>query len=210
MIRVLVIENHETIIVSGLRQLFRPQRDGIEIVDSAVSVSAALKKSDPSGFDIILLDLWIPGEKPLENVKLLKEKFPGKPILIYSSEDSGEWIRKMAIAGVKGYVIKDAARNELKNAISKVAGGNTWFTGLSVTGEHDILSQEHPPYNEPLSLVQKRIIEFLIAGNTLKEIAETLNTNSNKIEKKLVRMRVIFNAKSNVELIKILIDLALV
>ncbi len=206
----LVIENHETIIVSGLRQLFRPQRDGIVIVDSAVSVSAALKNADASGFDLILLDLWLPGEKPLENVKLLKEKFPGKPILIYSSEDSGEWIRKMAMAGVKGYVIKDAARDELKNAISKVAGGNTWFTGLSIAGDHGILSQEHPPYNEPLSLVQKRIIEFLIAGKIIKEIANILDTNPNKIEKTLVRMREKFNAKSNVELIKILIDLALV
>ncbi len=210
MIRLLVIENHETIIVSGLRQLFRPQRDGIEVAESAISVSVALKTVDISGFDIIILDLWIPDERPLENVKLLKEHFPGKPILVYSSENSSEWIRKMAIAGVNGYVIKDAPRSELKDAISMVGKGNTWFTGLSVSGDHVSVSNEFRITTEPLSLIQKRILEYLVAGKTLKEIADALDTNPNQIEKTLVRIRSKFDAKSNVELIKILIDMALI
>jgi two-component system nitrate/nitrite response regulator NarL len=210
MIRVLVIENHEAIIVSGLRQMFRPQRDLIEITASAVSVASALKTAEDSAFDMIMLDLWIPGEKPLENVRLLKEHFRGKPILVFSSEDSAEWIRKMAVAGVMGYVIKDAARNELKNAIVKVAAGNTWFTGLTAAGENDNLLPGHPRSREPLSLVQKSIIGMLIDGRTLKEIADKLAANPNQIEKTLVRMRLKYNAKSNVELIKILIDLAVV
>jgi len=70
MIRLFVIENHETIIVSSLRQLFRPQRDNIEVIGSAINVSGALQSSDIASCDVIILDLWIPNEKPLTNVKI--------------------------------------------------------------------------------------------------------------------------------------------
>jgi DNA-binding NarL/FixJ family response regulator len=206
MIRLLVIENHETIIVSGFRQLFRPQRHGIDVTQSAVCVSLALEKADPLEFDVIILDLWIPGEKPLDNVRRLKNKFPLKPILVYSTEDSREWIRKMFNAGVKGYVIKDASREELKNAIENVAAGQTWFTHLEYRGKPEAQNLNPLTEEESITMIQKKIARYLLEGKNIKEISYNLGATQNQVEKTLVRMRGQFDARTNVELVKILMD----
>jgi len=209
-IRVFVIDNHETIIVSGLHQLFRPARDLIEIIGSANSVSHSLQSDIIDLCDIIILDLWIPGERPLENVRMLKLHFPSKPILVYSSEDSSEWIRKMIVAGVKGYVTKEALRTDLKSAIQSLAAGGAWFTKSLETADLDMINREVIEHDAPLSPVQKKILASLINGNSQKEIAKTLNTRERNIEKNLATLRSRFSAKTTVELIKILIDKALI
>jgi DNA-binding NarL/FixJ family response regulator len=85
MIRLFVIEDHP-VIVTGLRNLFRPSRDEIEIVGSASSVDEAVSRAVSDTFDMILLDLWLPDSHPLLNVKKLKDHFHDKPIVIFTSE----------------------------------------------------------------------------------------------------------------------------
>ena len=105
MIRLFVIEDHP-VIVTGLKNLFRPSRDDIEITGNAYNVDDAILKADADSFDIFLLDLWLPDAHPLMNVKKLKEKFHGKPIVIFTSEDSSSWQRKMFEGGVMAYLLK--------------------------------------------------------------------------------------------------------
>ena len=160
--------------------------------------------------DIIILDLWIPDEKPLENVKMLKESFPDKPLLVFSTEDSPEWMRKMMVAGVKGFVNKDASRHDIKSAIERISGGGNWFTlSLGDTGKAEP-SDKKTSSEDPLSPVQLKILASLLEGKTHKEIADLLNSNSDKIEKTLVSLRNRFNAKTTVELVKILIEKSLI
>ena len=210
MIRLFVIENHETIIVSGLRQLFRPRRNNIEVSGSAVNVSVALKSPVISSVDVIILDLWIPGEKPLDNVRMLKEAFPDKPILVYTSEDSSVWMRKMMVAGVNGYVIKEAIRSKLKSAIESLAAGGSWFTDSLTAEDLEIIDQEIMNQGNTLSPVQKKILTLLIKGENQKEIAAILNVKTKAIEKTLASLRTKYNAKTTLELIHILSDKALI
>ena len=208
-IRLFVIDNHETIIVSGFHQMFRPARDLIEIAGSANSVQTALHSDTISVSDIIILDLWIPGEKPLENIKILKETFPFKPILMYSTEDSSEWIRKMMIAGAKGYVTKDAFRQDLKAAVQSLAVGGAWFTKSMEGNDLELISREASEHEVLISSIQKKILTGLINGSSQKEISKILNTHERNIEKSLRSLKKKFKAKTTVELIKILIDTAL-
>ena len=83
MIRLFVIEDHP-VIVTGLKNTFRPSRDEIEVAGSASSVDEALLKADAMDFDIFLLDLWIPNAHPQLNVKRIKDNFKGKPIVIFT------------------------------------------------------------------------------------------------------------------------------
>ncbi len=209
-IRLFVIDNHETIITSGFHQLFRPGRDLIEIAGSAINVHTALNSDEIRICDIIILDLWIPDEKPLENVRMLNERHPDKPLLIYSTEDSPEWIRKMMVSGVKGFVNKDASRHDIKSAIERIASGGSWFTlPLGNTSKAE-QSDEKLWIEYPLSPIQLKILTFLLEGKTHKEIADILNSNSDKIEKTLVSLRNRFNAKTTVELVKILLEKTLI
>jgi len=116
MIRIIMIDDH-TIIGTGLKNSFQPSRDGIQIMKLYENVDKAIKGSRPSGFDMIILDLWIGKADPEENVRKLKDRFPGKPILVFTGEEDPEWKRKMMQAGVNGYISKMSMIEEIKRAI---------------------------------------------------------------------------------------------
>jgi DNA-binding NarL/FixJ family response regulator len=209
-IRLFVIDNHETIIVSGFHQLFRPSRDFIEIIGSAISVHEALTSDVIKSCDIIILDLWIPDENPLENVWTLEGHFPGKPILIYTTEDSPEWIRKMMSAGVQGYVTKEALRPDLKSAIQRVAVGKVWFPRVLEENDLEVTIRETHEPEMRLTPAQRKILSLLAKGNNHKEIAGILNIKVKNIEKILSILRKNFKAKTTVELIKVLTEKSII
>ena len=81
MIRLFSIEDH-WLVTDGLRTKFRKSRDEIVITCSAETIEDAIEGKHDDAFDIILLDLFLPGTEPLENIRKLKERYPGKPIVI--------------------------------------------------------------------------------------------------------------------------------
>jgi len=206
MIRLFVIEDHP-IIVTGLRNLFRPSRDEIEIYGSASSADEALQNANPEAFDIIMLDLWLQSSAPLENIKKLKEKFPEKPVVMFTSEESSVWQRKMFDAGAKAYLLKTAEKNEIRLTLEKVAMGMTVFAGVM---EQDYLnkklSSEIASARHFLTPNQLEIAIMLSDGVTQKKIADSKGTSISNIEKTIKHIRESFNARNNAELIKILLE----
>lgn len=206
MIRLFVIEDHP-IIVTGLRNLFRPSRDEIEIYGSASSADETVQTADPEAFDIIMLDLWLQSSLPLENMKKLREKFQHKPIVIFTSEESSIWQRKMIDAGAKAYLLKTAEKNEIKLTLEKVAMGMTVFAGVM---EQDYLKKklntEITNARHFLTPNQLEIAIMLSNGITQKKIADNKGTSISNIEKTIKHIREAFNARNNAELIKILLE----
>lgn len=206
MIRLFVIEDHP-IIVTGLRNLFRPSRDEIEIYGSASSADEAVQTADPEAFDIIMLDLWLQLSPPLENMKKLREKFPGKPVVMFTSEESSVWQRKMFDAGAKAYLLKTAEKIEIKLTLEKVAMGMTVFAGVM---EQDYLNKklnlEMASARHFLTPNQLEIVIMLSNGTTQKKIADNKGTSVSNIEKTIKHIREAFNARNNAELIKILLE----
>jgi two-component system, NarL family, response regulator LiaR len=206
MIRLFVIEDHP-IIVTGLRNLFRPSRDDVEITGSAPSVDEAIQKNDPDSFDLILLDLWLHTTPPLENVKKLKEHFPTKPIVIFTSEGSSLWQRKMFDAGVRAYLLKTAEKSEIKLTLDKVMQGMTVFASVMEDDYlhkklgHDIMSMKRS-----LTANQLEIVRMLSNGMTQQKIADTKGTTVSNIEKTLKHIREVCDAKNNTELVRILVE----
>jgi DNA-binding NarL/FixJ family response regulator len=210
MVKLFVIEDHATIIVAGLRNIFRPSRDDIEVTGSAVSVQSALPIPELASSDIIILDLWIPGNDPLDNMKLLGEQFPCKPVIIYTSEELPVWQQKMMNAGVKGYVNKNCNREDLKSAIMHVARGGTWFTGPMTGSDPETTGNRQEAGSPVLSPVEKQIIELLISGLHHREIAAKITITPPKIDKVLTGLRKRFDCNTTVELVKLLSDQSLV
>jgi DNA-binding NarL/FixJ family response regulator len=205
MIRLFTIEDHP-VIITGLRNLFRPSRDGIEIVGSANHVDEAILKADPETFDIFLLDLWIPSSHPLQNVKRIEEKFPNKPIVIFTSEESMIWQRKMFEAGVVAYLLKNADKSEIKSTLEKVAKGLTIFSGIIETPEDDKFRTVFTDPKYTLTDKQREVVVMLSNGFNQQAIAEKTGTSISNVEKTLKNIREKCHAKSNVELVKILIE----
>ncbi len=205
MIRLFTIEDHP-VIITGLRNTFRPSRDGIEIIGSADNVDKAVEIADPSSFDVFLLDLWIPGYQPLQNINKIKEHFPGKPIVIFTSEDSTLWQRKMFEAGAMAYLLKNAEKNEIRLTLEKVSQGMTVFTGMIEPEREKTFRAGFADPKYILTPNQKEYVVLLSNGLTQQEIAEKKSLSISTVEKTIKNIRDKCNARNNAELVKILLE----
>jgi DNA-binding NarL/FixJ family response regulator len=205
MIRLFVIEDHP-VIVTGLKNLFRPSRDEIEIVGNAFSVDDAVTKADPHTFEIFLLDLWLPEAHPLLNVKKLKDNFPGKPIVIFTSEDSSSWQRKMFEAGVMAYLLKSTNKTEIKSTLEKVVKGQIVFSGMVEPDYERKFASVLSGQKFHLTANQHELVILLSSGLTQQQIADKKKTSVSTVEKTLKHVRERFDAKNNAELVRILLE----
>jgi DNA-binding NarL/FixJ family response regulator len=205
MIRIFTIEDHP-VIVTGLRNLFRPSRDEIEIIGSASSVEDAVARADPDTFDLFLLDLWLPNSHPLLNVKKIKEHFHGKPIVIFTSEDSSSWQRKMFESGVMAYLLKSTNKFEIKSTLEKVIKGQIVFSGLVEPNYEKKLASVLSGKKYHLTSNQQELVILLSSGLTQQQIADSKKTSVSTVEKTLKHVRDKFDAKNNAELVKILLE----
>ncbi|MGA3014343.1 MAG: response regulator transcription factor [Bacteroidales bacterium] len=205
MIRLFTIEDHP-VIITGLRNTFRPSRDGIEITGSASDVDEAIAKANPSAFDMFLLDLWIPGYQPLQNIRKLRQYFAGKPVVIFTSEDSVIWQRKMFEAGAMAYLLKNAEKNEIRLTLEKVAQGMTVFTGIVEPEREQTFRAGFSDPRYILTPNQKEYVVFLSNGLTQPEIAEKKCLSISTVEKTIKSIREKCGAKNNAELVKILYE----
>jgi DNA-binding NarL/FixJ family response regulator len=201
-----VIEDNANIIVPGLKNLFRHDRDRISVTGYAKNVEEAMEEADPSQFDLIILDLWIGSTQPLVNLQKVKSHFPGKPVIIYTQDTSPVWRRKMMAAGAKAYIIKDATREEMKQAFEEVAVGKTWVSGRFSDEEQDNLFRIIPAHSVRLSPAQRRMVDLLTLGMKREEIAEQMNLSSAAIDKTFAKLRTQFKVKTNYELVRHLIE----
>lgn len=206
MIRLFIIEDDTTAIVAAFKTFFRPGRDQITVTGCAASMEQALAEADPGTFDLIILDLWIPGSEPLDNIKKLKVRFPGKPVMIYTGEKRPSWKRRMINAGAMGYLTKDSARDEIRMAIIKVAAGEIYLTRVKAEDDSDFVAGLSEPETHQLTPVELEILEMLKTGFSLQQIADSLKTNLTNINRTLKYLRMKFHVKNNIELIARMIE----
>ena len=204
MIRILAIEDH-WMVVDGLRSRFRADRDQIMISFTAGNVKQALSE-DPESFDLILLDLLIPGTDPVENVRKLKQKYPQIPIVILTSEERSVWENQMCKAGVQAYITKDESRKNLKEAIIRVAGGEDLCKQKmsAIAGKTKAEDGVKPVFF--LKPSEKAILTLYSKENNLKEIAARMFMTESAVAKVMARLRKQFSVKSNAVLLLFVIE----
>lgn len=115
MIKLLVIDDHPVTIL-GLQNYLG---NSIKIIFSSSTIKDSLN-FDINQFDIILLDLYIEGTTPFDNVDILKKIYPNKPIVIFTSEESSIWKKKMYQLGVQSYISKTSSKNQILFALEMI------------------------------------------------------------------------------------------
>ena len=201
MIRLFIIEDNLTIIVSGFKRLFFPARDGIDIVGTCETVENAISTADVSTFDLFVLDLWLENRLPIQNIRLLKKQFPDKPILIYTSENSLTWKRSMLKEGATGYVTKKANRAELKSAIEKTSIGENYFPVELDQIAKKKNNEDDNPTSGKLTSGQIEILNMVATGMKYNEIAGLMTMSESNLVKTLMSLRQKYNVRNNTALI---------
>lgn len=206
MINVFYIEDHH-VTVTGFRSLFRPSRNEIQLVGSAVSIDEAIATADPAAFDILLMDLWLDEKDPFMNIKKVMEHFNSTAIVMYSGETRIHFIKKAFQFGVKGFLYKSSSRDEILKTLVRVKNGETVYP--EVLSKFLILDDKLPGRTQKTQLTerQRNILSFLCQGLTVKEIAEDkLFISISLVEKTLYILREMFMVRTNVELVTVFLQ----
>jgi len=205
MIRIFIIEDHP-VTVAGLRTYCRPERDQINVTQHTETIEGAVK-IDADLFDIIFLDLWLTKDDPILNIEKIKNRFPGKPIIIYSGEQELYWQRKAYNSGVKGFLSKNASRTLIHETIKRVMTGEVVYSSLMIDykAKRIITGYRDPKYG--LTDDQHKIIGFFLNGVAPKEIAKEIHKDLSTVNRSLQKIREKFNVISNFDLMRILLNL---
>ena len=121
MIRILLVDDH-AVVRHGLKQILSEAIPGSSFQEAG-SAEEALTRVRASSFDIVILDISLPGENGLESLKEIKQIQPNLPVLILSVYPEEEFAVRTLRAGAAGYVTKQSASTELVDAVRKVESG---------------------------------------------------------------------------------------
>lgn len=173
MIRVLIADDH-TVVRKGLKQIFSVT-DDIDVLDEAGSGAEAISLIGKNSYDVVLLDISMPGRNGLDILKQIKMLNPKLPILIFSMHAEDEYAIRCYKAGAAGYLRKDSSADEVIAAIRKVARGGRYMNAtLSERLPFGWASSlEELPHGR-LSDREFQIVFLLGAGKTTTDIAEEL------------------------------------
>jgi DNA-binding NarL/FixJ family response regulator len=180
MIRIVIADDH-TIMREGLKRILDGAED-ITVVGEAVDGFEALAQVRKGGFDLLMLDLSMPGRSGVELIRQIKDEVPKLPILVLTMHDEEQYAVRAIRAGARGYLTKESAGTQLVSAIRKVASGRPYISQEVA----EQLAMEVMPSNEDLPHKQLSNREFevftlLVGGKSITEIAELLHLSAKTV-----------------------------
>jgi two-component system, NarL family, response regulator NreC len=180
-IRVLVVDDH-AVVRSGLRLLLDAE-DDIETVGEAGNLQDAVFRTRSLKPDVILMDVVMPGESGIEATPEVLKEHPDAKVLVLSMQDDPAYVREAFAAGASGYVLKEAADEEVVGAVREVAGGGSYVhpalgARLVVADARERARAEA----DPLTDREREVLRLLALGHTNQEIAKTLYLSVRTVE----------------------------
>ena len=199
MIRILIADDHP-VVRQGLKQIVAETSD-MAVADEASNAQEVLDKVWNNDYDVVVLDITMPGRGGLDILKQLKVEKSGLPVLILSIHPEEQYAIRALKAGAAGYLTKGSAPEELTAAIRQVSAGKKYIS--SSLAEKLALHLENDtdkPIHEKLSDREYQILCKIASGEALKEIAQELFLSEKTISTYRSRILEKMNMKSNAEL----------
>jgi len=173
-IRILVADDHE-VVRSGLRTLFAGTE--VKIVAEVTTGAEAVKYALEHDVDVVLLDVRMPDGDGLTGLGRIKLDKPDLPILILSTFDNPTYIARAVALGAAGYLLKGCTKDELLDALRKVAAGDSAWTRDELRRVTGALATPRlaADVEVPLTQRESEVLRQLAYGLTNKEIAQALH-----------------------------------
>lgn len=197
MIRLFFVDNHP-LILEGLRALLKGAPD-IIVAGQARNGTACLSFLSANTIDVILTDVCLPDIDGLDLCAAIKVEYPQVRVLALSSCKDLKYITEMIAHGASGYVMKDADRTELLEAIRTVHNGGTYFS----PGVSQLLGEEKKHH---LTRREKEVLSLIAEGNTNPEIAEKLFISADTVNSHRKNLLAKLEVKNTAMLIKYAVD----
>jgi len=175
MIRRVFIADDHAIVREGLRRILAAAAS-IEVVGEGKDSREVLDAVRAGGFDVLLLDLQMPGRSGVDLIKQVRSERPALRILVLSMHDEQQYAERAIRAGAAGYLTKDTAAKQLVAAIDRVAAGGMYIT--TAAAEALALRLQTPNEDLPHKRLTDReyeVLRLLAAGESVSGIAERLH-----------------------------------
>ncbi|HEX7634767.1 MAG TPA: response regulator transcription factor [Noviherbaspirillum sp.] len=201
MIRILVADDH-AIMRGGLRQLLALAGD-MAVGGEATNGAQVMEALRNSSFDLVLLDMVMPGIRGIDLITRIRAYSAKLPILVLSMRNEAHVARSALQAGASGYLTKDNEPEVLMMAIRKTAAGNRFIDPLLVEQmvfENDT-SVQHQAH-EQLSKREFHILSLLACGKSVNEIAEELAISNKTVSTHKARLMYKMKFSSNADLVR--------
>lgn len=202
MIAVLVVEDH-AIVRAGIRRLLA-ERDQMTVQEAATGDEALAAVSSKT-FDLVLLDLNLPGPAGLELLRRMARLAPTARILVFSQHTEAIYATRALEAGARGFVSKNASPEELLAAIDTILGGGTAIE-KDVAAEMAVHDLAEDAYLKPLTERDLEILRLLASGSSLSDIAERLGIAYKTVANTLSRIKEKLGVVQTSELIRIAVS----
>ena len=205
MIRILIADDHE-MFREGIKRICEDNPD-IDVAGEASNGNDALDTVAREEFDLLLLDIAMPGLSGLDTLKQLKTLKPKLRVLVLSMYPEDEYAMRAIKAGAAGYLTKARASHELIEAIKKVSsGGNYINASVAEKLLFDTKPGQPGPLHETLSDREYQIFTMIVKGRKVGEIADELCLSVKTVSTYKARILNKMEMKSTAEMVKYAID----
>lgn len=174
MIRIVLADDH-AIVREGLKRIVG-EAQGFQVVGEAADGTEVMRTVRELEFDVLVLDLSMPGRSGMELIKLVKSEKPKLKVLVLSMHQEMQYAVRAIKSGASGYLTKETAPAQLEQAIRKIAGGGAYIS--AEVAEQLALGampgSETLPH-ETLSDREFQVFRALVAGDAVSDIAAALN-----------------------------------
>ncbi len=201
MIRIVIADDH-TIMREGLKRILQ-EVDDIEVVGEAVDGFEVLATVRKAGFDLLLMDLSMPGRSGVDLIRQIKDEAPKLPILVLTMHEEEQYAVRAIRAGASGYLTKESAGTQLVTAIRKVASGRP-FISLEVAEQLaiDAMPARHELPHKYLSDREFEVFNLLVSGKSITEIAVMLHLSVKTVSTHKTRILQKMDSNSLAELVQ--------
>ena len=183
-IKILIADDHQ-IVIDGIKLMLSTEPD-LQFVAQANNGLEVLEKLEKNDIDIAILDINMPELNGVETCKKIQEKYPKVKVLALSMLKEASLIKLMLKNGAQGYLLKNAGKNEVIEAIRAIHTGKKHFSQevseiimASISG--DSPKKEKSPFPQ-LSRREKQVLQLIVEEYTTSEIAEKLFISFGTVE----------------------------
>jgi two-component system invasion response regulator UvrY len=199
MIRVLIADDH-AILRRGLIEILTGEVKHI-ICAEAENAQQTLAQAQRDHWDLVILDVSMPGRSGIDVLADLKRTWPKLPVLVLSMHAEDQYGKRVLKAGAAGYMNKDSAPEELVKAVRKVlAGGKYVSPALAEVLALDLGRGADQPLHDRLSVRELEVLRMIASGKTISEIAEVLHLGVTTVSTYRARILEKMDMKTSAEL----------
>lgn len=209
MIRLVIADDH-TIVRQGLKQLLSSSKD-LVVAGEAQNGFEVLTLVRELDFDLLLLDMSMPGKSGIELISQVRAERPRLKILVLSMHEEEQYAVRAIKAGAAGYLTKESASDQLVSAIRRVASGGAFITpAVAEQLALAAMPQVDGPPHGTLSNREYQVFQMIVSGRSISDIADTLSLSVKTISTHKARILQKMGLSGTADLVRYAIEHRLV